>query len=71
MHAIEWVILIVVIAGAIIAILGLDRYRGSKKTTASNDSAEPTDEMFVDQDTGRRMRVWFNPETGEREYRPE
>jgi hypothetical protein len=70
MHPIEWIILIVVIGGAIIAILGLDRYRGSKKVTATG-SAHPTDEMFVDQETGRRMRVWFNPETGEREYRPE
>jgi hypothetical protein len=69
MHVIEWVILIVVVAGAIIAVLGLDRYRNNKKTTDSN--AKPTDEVFADQDTGRRMRVWYNPETGEREYRPE
>jgi hypothetical protein len=68
MHAIEWIILIVVIAGAIIAILGLDRYRRNPK---ADTDATPTDEVFVDQDTGRRMRVWYNPKTGAREYRPE
>jgi hypothetical protein len=69
MHVIEWVILIIVIAGAIIAILGLDRYRNNKQTNDSN--ARPTDEVFADQETGLRIRVWYNPETGEREYRPE
>jgi hypothetical protein len=30
-----------------------------------------TDEVFVDPSTGRRMRVWVNPETGERRYHAE
>ncbi|HEX7473480.1 MAG TPA: hypothetical protein VF323_10390 [Candidatus Limnocylindrales bacterium] len=30
-----------------------------------------TDEAFVDPTSGRRMRVWFDPGTGERRYRAE
>jgi hypothetical protein len=32
---------------------------------------ERTDEVFDDPTTGRRLRVWFDPETGERRYVPE
>jgi len=30
-----------------------------------------TDEMFVDPTSGRRMRVWLDPASGERRYRAE
>jgi hypothetical protein len=30
-----------------------------------------TDEVFVDPTTGQRLRVWFDPVTGERRYLPE
>jgi cell division protein FtsW (lipid II flippase) len=30
-----------------------------------------TDERFVDPTTRRRVRVWVDPETGERRYRPD
>lgn len=30
-----------------------------------------TDEVFEDPTTGRRLRVWFDPVTGERRYLPE
>lgn len=29
---------------------------------------QPTDEAFIDPTTGKKQRVWFNPETGERYY---
>jgi len=32
---------------------------------------EATDEIFVDPTSGRRMRVFLDPSTGERRYRPE
>ena len=32
---------------------------------------QPTEEVFVDPETGRRMRVWYDEDTGRREYRPE
>lgn len=70
MHAVEWVVLAVVVLGIVIAIFGWDRYRGNK-TAGTSSSAEPTSEVFVDPSTGRRMRVWYDPATGDREYRAE
>ena len=31
----------------------------------------PTDERFTDPTTGQRVRVWVDPATGERRYRPD
>jgi hypothetical protein len=70
MHIVEWVILAVVAAGIVIALFGWDRYRGTRKS-AGNPTAQPTSEVFIDPTTGQRMRVWYNPATGRREYRPE
>ena len=70
MSTVDWVILAVVIVGIVIALFGWDRYRGSRKG-ASNGASQPTDEMFIDPETGRRTRVWYDPSTGKREYRPE
>jgi hypothetical protein len=69
MHILEWVILAVVVVGIVIAIFGWDRYRDSRKDPGA--SSQPTDEVFIDPTTGQRMRVWFNPATGRREYHPE
>jgi hypothetical protein len=66
----EWVILVVVVVGAVIALFGWDRYRGKRKGVGSG-AAQPTGEVFLDPDTGRRTRVWYDPSTGKREYRPE
>ena len=71
MHVLGWIILAVVIMGIVIALFGLDRYRGSRKQADHSDAAQPTTEAFIDPDTGRRMRVWYDPSTGRREYRPE
>jgi hypothetical protein len=71
MHILDWVILAVVIVGVIVALFGWDRYRGNQKTTSSNGKAKPTDEVFIDPETGHRMRVWYDPGTGRRDYRPE
>jgi hypothetical protein len=70
MHALEWVLLVVVVAGVVFALFGWDRYRGNRKK-ASSSAAQPTSEVFSDPDTGQRTRVWYNPDTGEREYRAE
>ena len=64
-----WVIVAVVVLGIVAAVFGWDRYRGSKK--AASESAHPTDEVFIDPASGKPMRVWYNPTTGEREYRPD
>jgi hypothetical protein len=71
MHVVEWVILAVVIAGIVIALFGWDRYRGNNKTAGADGVSQPTTEAFIDPDTGRRMRVWYDPSTGQRDYRPE
>jgi hypothetical protein len=65
------VVLVVVIAGIVIALFGWDRYRGNRKSASNSSAAQPTSEVFIDTETGRRMRVWYDPETGQREYRPE
>jgi len=70
-HVLEWIILAVVIAGIVIALFGWDRYRGNRTSAAPSDGAQPTSEAFIDPDTGRRMRVWYDPKTGQRDYRPE
>jgi hypothetical protein len=67
------VVLVVVVGGIIIAIFGWDRYRGRPKAVpgAPPSSAQPTNEVFLDPDSGRRMRVWYDAATGQREYRPD
>lgn len=69
MSVVFWIVIAVVVAGIVIALFGWDRYRGNRTTT--NDAAKPTDEVFLDPESGRRTRVWYDPATGEREYRPE
>ena len=65
----DWVLIAIVIVGILIALFGLDRYRGSRKSASS--AAQPTDEVFIDPETGRKMRVWYDQGSGKREYRPE
>ena len=67
-----WVVVaVVVVAGIVIALFGWDRYRGGRKAAGDRSHAQPTGEVFVDPATGRQMRVWFDRDTGRREYRPE
>ncbi|HUA30783.1 MAG TPA: hypothetical protein VMC03_18005 [Streptosporangiaceae bacterium] len=70
MHPVEWVILAVVVIGIVIAIFGWDRYRGDRKD-AGGGGSQPTTEVFIDPANGQRMRVWYDPATGERQYRAE
>jgi hypothetical protein len=71
MHIGSWIIIAVVVVGAVIAFFGWDRYRGGRKGAGQSSAAQPTDEVFTDPDSGRRMRVWYDANTGQREYRPE
>ena len=66
-----WVLvaLVVIGLGAWVALAGLDRYRSRGRVHPG--ALQPTREIFVDPETGRRMRVWFDPTTGTREYREE
>jgi len=47
--------------------VGWDRYRPGR--AGPSPGAHPTDEVFIDPETGRRKRVWFDPASGVREYR--
>jgi hypothetical protein len=71
MPVVAWVILAIVVVGAIVAFFGWDRYRGGRKSGSADSAAQPTDEVFVDPESGKRMRVWYDAATGQREYRAE
>lgn len=56
------------------AVLGWERYRGGPHGDAGTPlppPSRPTSEMFIDPETGRRMRVWYESRSGERTYRQE
>jgi len=65
----EWVIVAVVVLGVVAALFGWDRYRSNRK--AASESSQRTGEVFTDPASGKSMRVWYDPATGEREYRPD
>jgi hypothetical protein len=44
---------------------------GTAAGGAAPGRLQRTDEVFEDPTTGRRLRVWFDPVTGERRYLPE
>ena len=71
MNAVEIVLLVIVVAGIVVAMFGWDRYRGGRKTAGVGGISQPTGEVFVDPESGRRMRVWYDATTGQRDYRPE
>ena len=65
-----WIIIAILVVGVVAALFGWDRYRGGRRST-SGGAARPTDEVFIDPETGRRMRVWYDERSGKRDYRPE
>jgi len=75
MGVIPVVELLVIAALAILIVLGAaigwERYRGGGAGGPVARGARPTTEVFIDPETGQRMRVWFDDRTGHREYHPE
>jgi hypothetical protein len=78
MAAIPILELLVFVALAILivlgAVMGWERYRGGGSGGPAGPAAggfRPTTEVFIDPESGRRMRVWFDDRTGQREYHPE
>lgn len=63
---------VVIVLGVLVVLflisLGLKRHG---EATAPAGHWRPTDELFVDPTTGRRMRVWVDPADGSRHYVPE
>jgi hypothetical protein len=59
---------VVAVIGLIVAagMIGWERYH-----RPGSPRAHPTPQVFNDPTTGVRMRVWVDPATGMREYRPD
>jgi hypothetical protein len=57
----------VVLVVVVVFLLGHGRYGESQ---AAHPTWRPTDELFIDPTTRRRMRVWLD-EQGDRHYVPE
>lgn len=57
--------------GAVVLLVTLyeqERYRSRER---DHGRLQRTDEVFQDPTSGERMRVWFDPATGERRYIPD
>lgn len=65
------VIAVLVVIGAVVALFRWDRYRGGRTGETASSHARWTGEVFVDPESGRRLRVWYDPDTGRRDYRAE
>ncbi|MGD0833425.1 MAG: hypothetical protein ABSA40_03235 [Candidatus Dormibacteria bacterium] len=66
------VVVLVLIVGS--ALFRWERYRGGPRGVdgvVPPPGGQPTTERFIDPETGRVMRVWFDSRTGERTYREE
>jgi hypothetical protein len=48
-----------------------ERWRYVRVVNRAGGCWEPTGERFMDPATGRLVNVYYNPDTGERDYRPE
>lgn len=56
----------------LIALFERMRYRRDESATDAPASGwRRTDEVFTDPTTGIRTRVWIDPGSGQRDYRPE
>jgi hypothetical protein len=54
--------------GAIAAAVWLERWRYKARDTAEDAGWQPTDERFIDPESGQPVQVFYNPRTGERRY---
>jgi hypothetical protein len=58
--------------GVIVVLFERQRYgQAAEERGANVEHHRPTDEVFAEPTTGERMRVWIDPQSGERSYRPE
>lgn len=69
-HATLWLVLYLAVNGFILvnAVL-LERKRYRNRVDRTQGYWQPTGERFVDPTTERLMEVFYNPATGERDYR--
>jgi hypothetical protein len=60
---------LVIEAGILLAAIFFERWRYRPKVDRHVGRWQPTGERFVDPTTGHKMEVFYNPDTGERDYR--
>jgi hypothetical protein len=63
--------LLIVLAIAVIAVVGWFGLRRHGESQVAQPGWVPTEESFRDPSTGRIMRVWIDPVDGSRHYVPE
>jgi len=63
--ATAWPMLLVAALFAAGTVFERFHYRGSDTT---DGDWQPTNEKFIDDESGRPVTVWFNPKTGARRY---
>jgi hypothetical protein len=55
--------------GAVIAVTAVvERTYGNLRSRPAGGQWRPTDERFVDPETGKLVTVWYDPATGARRY---
>jgi hypothetical protein len=60
---------VLLIVGALALVTTLfERSYGAPSRRRPNGGLRPTDERFVDPETGHLVTVWYDPGTGERRY---
>jgi hypothetical protein len=67
-----WPLWPLAIMGSVLAVSALieRRYRGGGSPPGTEPGWQPTEEKFIDEESGRLMQVWYHPATGQRDYRP-
>jgi hypothetical protein len=59
------------IGGAVIVLATLfERWRYHNRNASDGADWQPTGERFVDPETGKNVEVLYDPQSGERRYRP-
>ena len=68
-----WVpaVYLLVECGVLVAAVGLERWRYTRALNRGSGRWQATGERFLDPSSGRQVEVFYNPETGERDYREE
>lgn len=56
-------------AGVLLAALLLERWRYTRMVNRATGRWEATGERFVDPTSGKQVHVFYNSDTGERDYR--
>ncbi len=62
-------IYLLIVGAGLVILTAIENWRYTKRSPPSNDDFVPTAEKYIDDETGNIMRVYYNPSTGERDYR--